>query len=238
MKKLLLLIPISTTLIGCGAKQEDIDLLQKELIQLKRQITQIEEKQVKIEQDISRLSKRVDNVAKVASENEIQIQKLKSFGTTEKPQNSIETAKEEEEPEKEGEEKVKIPDKPDELYRYGLDAYYKGKIEQARKIFEEFVRKYRDSELYDNALFWIGQTYYIEGKYDAAIKTFDRIINGCQTGEIMDCNKLPTAMLKKGFALLKMGEEDKARKVFMEVVRKFPDTEEAEIARKKLGVSG
>ncbi|WP_456393125.1 tol-pal system protein YbgF [Persephonella sp.] len=238
MKKLLITFPaVAVVLTGC-VKQEDVDLLQKEIIQMKKQLSQIEERQKKIEEDLSRLSQRVDNVAKVASENEIQLQKLRSFGKIEetKKQNST-TSTESEEPEKEGEEKVKIPERPDELYRYGLDAYYKGKIEQAREIFEKFVKKYRDSELYDNALFWIGQTYYIEGRYDAAAKTFDRIIKGCQTGEILDCNKLPTAMLKKGFALLKMGEKEEAKRVFRQLIKRFPDTEEAEIAQKKLEVS-
>jgi len=237
MKKLLLLFPVMTVaLTGC-VKQEDVDLLQKEIIQMRKQLSQIEERQKKIERDLSRLSKRVDSVAKVASENELQLQKLRTFGKIKEVKNTPSDTADFEEPEKEGEEKVKIPEKSDELYRYGLDAYYKGKVEQAREIFEKFVKKYRDSELYDNALFWIGQTYYIEGKYDAAVKTFDRIIEGCQTGQILDCNKLPTAILKKGFALLKMGEKEEAKKVFRQLVNRFPDTEEAEIARKKLEVS-
>ena len=216
-------------LTGC-VRQEDVDLLQKELVEIKKEIAQIKENQKNIQEDLSGLSKRVDNVSKVASQNSIELQKIKSFGRSEKK------SEEEKELEKEGEEKVKIPENPDELYRYGLDAYYKGKIKEAREIFERFIKRFKDSELYDNALFWIGQTYYTEGRYEKAVKTFDRLINECKTGKILDCNKMPTAMLKKGFAFLKMGETNKAKTVFRELIKNFPDTEEAEIAKKKLEV--
>ncbi|WP_456465720.1 tol-pal system protein YbgF [Persephonella sp.] len=215
-------------LTGC-VKQEEVDLLQKELVEIKKELAQIKETQKGIQEDLAGLSKRVDNVSKVASQNSIELQKLKSFGQSR-------NKTEESELEKEGEEKVKIPENPEELYRYGLDAYYKGKIEVAREMFEKFIKKFKNSELYDNALFWIGQTYFAEGRYDKAVKTFDRLINECETGKILDCNKMPTAMLKKGFALLRMGETNKAKDVFREVIKNFPDTEEAEIAKKKLEV--
>ncbi|NPA58635.1 MAG: tetratricopeptide repeat protein [Aquificae bacterium] len=239
MKKILFSIPFSTVfLVGC-TQQTDVDVLQKEVIRLKQQVAQLQEKQEKMEGDISRLSDRVDNVAKVASKNEIALRKIQSFGKVE----GVELA-EENSPSslsqlpKEGEEKVKMPENPEELYRYGLDAYYKGKIEQAREIFKEFISKYKDSELYDNALFWIGQTYYTEGNYEKAVQVFDRLIQGCQSGEIVDCNKLPSAMLKKAFALMKMGETEEANRILRQLIDNFPDTEEAEIARRKLGVEG
>lgn len=222
MKKYLTLIP-ATLLISACAKQEDIDLLQKELIELKKEVAQIKQNQIQVKEDIAQLSKRVDNVSKTASQNALELQKLKSFGKVEK-----ETLP------KEGEEKVKIPEKPDRLYKYALDAYFKGKMEEAKEGFKKFIDKYKSSELYDNALFWLGQIYYTEGKYDTALKTFNRIVTGCETGEILDCNKLPAAMLKKAQCYIKLGETDKAKKVFQKIIKNFPDTEEAEISRKQL----
>ncbi|WP_293445071.1 tol-pal system protein YbgF [Persephonella sp.] len=229
MKKFIIYLSSGFIILTGCVKQEEVDLLQKELVEIKKELAQIKETQKNTQEDLADLSKRVDNVSKVASQNSIELQKLKSFGGSEKKA-------EEKELEKEGEEKVKIPENPEEIYRYGLDAYYKGKIQKAREMFETFTKRFKESELYDNALFWIGQTYYAEGKYDKAIKTFDRLINECKTGKILDCNKMPTAMLKKGFAFLKMGETNKAKSVFTELIKKFPDTEEAEIAKKKLEV--
>jgi len=229
MKKFIIYLSSGFVILTGCVKQEDVDLLQKELVEIKKELAQIKETQKNIQEDLADLSKRVDNVSKVASQNSIELQKIKSFGKPEKEA-------EEKEFEKEGEEKVKIPEKPEDIYRYGLDAYYKGKVEEAREMFEKFVKRFKDSELYDNALFWIGQTYYTEGRYDKAIKTFDMLINDCKTGKILDCNKMPTAMLKKGFAFLKMGETNKAKAVFKELIKTFPDTEEADIAKKKLEV--
>ncbi|SNZ07086.1 tol-pal system protein YbgF [Persephonella hydrogeniphila] len=230
MKKRLIIFSAGLlALTGC-VKQEEVDLLQKELIQIKKELSEIKEDQNRIKEDISLLSKRVDNVSKVASQNSLEIQKIKSFGEI-KPEKG-----KSEEIEREGEEKVKFPEKPEDLYKYGLDAYYKGKIEEAREAFSLFVKKFRDSELYDNALFWLGQTYYTEGRYDTALKIFSRLVNECMTGQISDCNKLPTAMLKEGYSLMKLGEVDKAKEVFKKILKEFPDTEEAEIAQKKLEV--
>ncbi|MBK3332979.1 tetratricopeptide repeat protein [Persephonella atlantica] len=222
MKKYLLLIPAATLISAC-VKQEDIDLLQKELIEVKKELAQLKQNQTQMKEDIAQLSKRVDNVSKTASQNALELQKLKSFGKVEK-----ETLP------KEGEEQVKIPEKPDRLYKYALDAYFKGKMEEAREGFKKFIDRYKDSELYDNALFWLGQIYYAEGRYSVALKTFDRIINGCKAGEILDCNKLPAAMLKKAQCHLKLGEKSKALKILKTIIDNFPDTEEAEISRKKL----
>ncbi|MDQ7056880.1 MAG: tetratricopeptide repeat protein [Persephonella sp.] len=176
-----------------------------------------------MKEDIAQLSKRVDNVSKTASQNALEIQKIKSFGSIKK----------EDIPE-EGKEQVKIPEKPDRLYKYALDAYFKGKMKQSKEAFEKFVKKYRNSELYDNALFWLGQIYYTEGKYEKALSIFDSLIQGCKTGQIVDCNKLPTAMLKKALCYIRLGEKSKAKKLLNTVVREFPDTEEAEISLKRL----
>ncbi len=222
MKKYLLLIPAAALISAC-AKQEEIDLLQKELIEVKRELAELKQNQTQMKEDIAQISQRVDNVSKTASQNALELQKLKSFGKVE-----------EETLPKEGEEQVKIPEKPDRLYKYALDAYFKGKMEEAKEGFKKFIDKYKDSELYDNALFWLGQIYYAEGRYSVALETFDRIINGCKTGEILDCNKLSGAMLKKAQCHLKLGEKSKALKILKTIIDNFPDTEEAEISRKKL----
>ena len=235
MKNFLLIIPFGFILLNGCAKQEEIDLLQRELVEVKKEISDIKEKQRKIEKDLSLLSKRVDNVSKIASSNALELQKLKSFGNSSSEDTENKNNKNINLP-LEGEEKVKTPETPEEIYKQGLDAYYKGKIEKARDYFERFINTFKNSELYDNALFWIGQTYYTEGKYEKALEIFNKLIRQCQEGLITDCNKLPTAMLKKAYSLLKLGQEKEAKEVFKQIISHYPETEEAEISRKKLEV--
>ncbi len=223
MKKIVYLLPFTIFMIGCGQNQQ-LDILQKELISIKKEIEQLKTQQKETEMNLRNLSLRIDNVSKNVAKNSIEIEKLKTFQKPPQPAKL----------KKEGEEKVLIPENPVDLYKKALDAYYKGKTEEARNLFEDFAEKYKDHELYDNALFWIGQTYYSEGNYEEAIKAWDRLIQGCESGEIADCNKYPMAMLKKAYAYIKLGNVEKAKEIFQEIIAKFPDSEESELAQRKL----
>jgi Uncharacterized protein conserved in bacteria len=74
---------------------------------------------------------------------------------------------------KEGKEEVAVPQNDKQLYQYALDLYFKGNIEESRKAFTEFLKKYPDSDLYGNAIFWAGQTFYAEKKYKDAIDIWE-----------------------------------------------------------------
>ncbi len=223
MKKIVFLLPAAALIIGCGQSNQ-VDLLQRELINLKKEVSQLRTQQKEIKMNIMDLSQRVDNLSKNVAKNSIEIEKLKTFQKAPPPSNLP----------KEGAEKVTMPENPVDLYKKALDAYYKGKIEEARQYFQEFASKYKNHELYDNALFWIGQTYYAEGNYQEAINAWNKLIQGCELGEIVECNKYPMAMLKKAYAYMKMGNKEEAKKILQEIIQKFPDTEEAELARRKL----
>ncbi|WP_457642445.1 tetratricopeptide repeat protein [Persephonella sp.] len=226
MKKILYMIPAGIIVFTGCAKQEDVNRLERKLVSLQKEVAQLKEEQEETKDNLKNLSIRVDNVSQIASKNSLEIEKIK---LAKKPEN-LETLEEE------GAEKVKVPEDPADLYKYALNAYYKGKTEEARKYFEIFVENYSDSDMYDNALFWIGQTYYTEGNYKKAIEAFDRLITECETGKAQECNKYPVAMLKKAYSYIKLGEIEEAKKILKKIVRRFPDTEEAELATRKLEV--
>ncbi|NPA53506.1 MAG: tetratricopeptide repeat protein [Aquificae bacterium] len=224
MKKVFLLLSaVAAVSTGC-TQNHQVDMLQRELIELKKEVSQLRTQQKELKMSLMDISQRIDNLSKNVAKNSIEIEKLKNFKKTPPPS----------ELPKEGVEKVIIPENPVDLYKKALDAYYKGKIEEARRYFKEFTEKYKNHELYDNALFWIGQTYYVEGNYTEAIKAWDLLIAGCESGEIVECNKYPMAMLKKAYAYMKMGNIEDAKRIFREIISKFPDSEEAELAQRKL----
>ena len=49
-----------------------------------------------------------------------------------------------------------------------------------------------------------------------------------------DGNKVPSAYLKQGIAFHKLGENANARLVLKELITKFPDSNEAKIAREQI----
>jgi TolA-binding protein len=47
-------------------------------------------------------------------------------------------------------------------------------------------------------------------------------------------NKVPASLLKQGFAFLNLGDEVNARLILKELIKKYPKSNEAAIARKKI----
>lgn len=99
----------------------------------------------------------------------------------------------------------------------------------ARKAFELFIKKFPDSDNADNARFWIADSYYRENWYEKAILEYQKVIETYPSG-----NKTPAALLKQGYSFAKLGEKGNARLILKELIRKFPGTSEAKMAKEKL----
>ena len=124
---------------------------------------------------------------------------------------------------------AEAPDTPDALYLKAKEQFDKGKYEVARNLFERFLERYGESEKADNAQFWIGEIYYREKWYEKAILEYQKVIETYPKG-----NKVRSALLKQGLAFLNLGDEDNARLILKELVRKHPDSSEAKIAAERL----
>jgi len=85
------------------------------------------------------------------------------------------------------------------------------------------------SEYSDNAQFWIGECYYFEKKYERAIVEYDKIVKNFPDGE-----KVPYALLKQGLSFLNLGDKQSARLLLQQVIKDYPNTSQARIARSRL----
>ena len=117
----------------------------------------------------------------------------------------------------------------EELYNRAKQAFDKGEHETARKGFLELLEKYPQSNLANNAQFWIGEIYYREKWYEKAILEYQKVIENYPQG-----NKVPSALLKQGFAFVNIADETNARLILRELMNKYPESSEAKIAGKKL----
>jgi tol-pal system protein YbgF len=223
MKKMLLVASmLSLTGISCVSQQDFISL-QNQMANLQQEVNELKSKHQNLEQKTENLAQRIDEVSNIAAKNSIEIQKLKLGYKP--PEN----------PPVEGQEQVKNASvNPEDIYNQALDLYYQGKLDEAEAKFKEFAEKYKNNHLYDNALFWIGQIYYTKGEYQKAIEVFQDLINKCESGEIKECNKLSDALLKIAYSYLKINNNEKAKFYFQKIVEKYPDSDEAEIAKRKL----
>jgi len=132
--------------------------------------------------------------------------------TTEAPQPSEET-----------------PSSPQSLYDTAYADYLRGNYDLAINGFQEFLRLLPDSELADNTQYWIGECYYSQGKFLQGVKEFDKVIMNYPQGD-----KLPAAHLKKALSYFELNQIGQAVIQLQQLIKEFPTSNEARIAREKL----
>lgn len=130
-------------------------------------------------------------------------------------------------PPKEASPKIKT-DK-ESLYGAAYELFKQAKYDKAREGFENFLKLYPDSEFSDNAQFWIGECHYFEKNYEKAIVEYDKVAKNFPEG-----NKAPYALLKQGLSFMKLGDNASAKLLLQQVVKDYPNTSQARIARAKL----
>lgn len=118
---------------------------------------------------------------------------------------------------------------PDTVYYTAYSDYIKKNYQYAIAGFKQFLKLFPNNTLADNSLYWIGECYYSQKMYQDAVSTFTELINIYSDGD-----KIPDAILKKGFALIEMGKQAEGIEVLKELTSKFPLSEEASLAQQKI----
>jgi len=116
-----------------------------------------------------------------------------------------------------------------DLYKDAYETLQKGDLEGARRKFEAFLKQYPNTELSGNAQFWIGETYYQKKDFEKAILEYEKAI-----AKYPETGKIPAALFKQALAFLELGDKTNARNLFRRVIERFPHSDQAEMAKKKL----
>jgi len=117
----------------------------------------------------------------------------------------------------------------DTLYSNGLRDITSGKYELARSEFLDYLKYYGDTDLASNAQFYLGEIAYKQKQYQDAVAAYDRVLSNYPKSF-----KLAPARLRKGMALIELGQKTSAVRELREVVKRYPGTEEDRQARAKL----
>jgi tol-pal system protein YbgF len=117
----------------------------------------------------------------------------------------------------------------DTLYSNGLRDIRSGKWDLARAEFQDYLRYYGSTDLASNAQFYLGEIAYSQKNFDQAIGEYDKVLNNYPKSF-----KLAPARLKKGMALVELGQKTSGVRELREVVKRYPGTEEDRLARAKL----
>ena len=120
-----------------------------------------------------------------------------------------------------------------QLYDQGYALYKQARYDDARQLLRRYTDEHPDTKLTDNALFWVGESYYDQAQYEQAILEYDKVIQ-----KFPRADKVPSALLKQAFAFDAIGDPTDAKILLRKVLREHPDSEQAAIARKKLEILG
>ena len=123
---------------------------------------------------------------------------------------------------------------PREQYDFAFELLKKRDYSGAGAALESFLKKNADHALAGNAIYWLGETHYVQKEYKAAAKVF---LDGYQkypTG-----SKAPDNLLKLGMSLAAYGDTSSACKTFNKLLATFPKapariTKAAKSEQKKL----
>jgi tol-pal system protein YbgF len=118
---------------------------------------------------------------------------------------------------------------PDQLYNTAYLDFTRGNYRVAVAGLEQYLQMFPDSELADNAQYWIGECYYSLGELARAETEFKNVLIRYPTG-----NKVPAATYKLGLVYLAQNRADVARRQFEAVIEKYPGTTEAKLAQERL----
>ena len=114
-------------------------------------------------------------------------------------------------------------------YRTAIVLYGQNRPAEARAAFQRIFDADPSGELADNALFWIGETYFSAADYPNAMKFYRRVAD-----EFGDQNKAPDALYKLGVTQAKTGDIVLARQTLGAVIARYPYAAPAAAARAEL----
>ncbi len=112
------------------------------------------------------------------------------------------------------------PDNSDaqSLYKDAYSHMLRRDYASAQSAFGALIKNHPQSRMAGNAQYWLGETYYVRGKYrpaaDAFLKAYRNYSNGI---------KAPDSLMKLAFSLSRLGQKGAACKTFAELDLKYPN---------------
>jgi len=118
------------------------------------------------------------------------------------------------------------------LYDRVMEEFKHRDYEAALAGFRFFLELHGQSSLAANAQYWAGECQYRLGRYKEALKSFYHVVSYYPLSP-----KLAASTLKIGQTYTRLKDHEKARMTYERVVDQYPESAEAELARKALDVA-
>lgn len=132
---------------------------------------------------------------------------------------------------------------PQDLYQTAYIDFSKGSYVLAIAGFREFLRRYPEHELANNAQYWIGEAHFSVARahenagqadkarqaLEQAVQEFKKVIANYPRGD-----KAPTALYKEALALIELKQPALAQARLRYLIDNFPQAQETPLARERL----
>lgn len=114
-------------------------------------------------------------------------------------------------------------------YDAAFDALKAGQYVQSAELFQNFLQLYPNGSYAPNALYWLGESYYVTQNYPLAQEQFQALLDRYPTHD-----KAAGALLKVGLSQYGAREYDAAERTLSEVASRYPGTDAARTAADRL----
>jgi tol-pal system protein YbgF len=118
---------------------------------------------------------------------------------------------------------------PQRLYDTAYADYASGQWSLAIQGFETYIKTFPRTEQTDDAQTYIGEAYMLDGKFEQAAAAYEKVITNYPAGDMV-----AMAYYKRGLALVRLNQPDRARESWQAVIEKFPDSDASRLAKQGL----
>ena len=121
------------------------------------------------------------------------------------------------------------PATPQQMYDAAFLLLKNAQYNASREGFEQFLEKFPNDTLADNAQYWIGELYSVQKQYREALVAFNQVLTRWPTSA-----KVPPSLLKIGYAFYELGDMAHARASLTKLITDYPDSSAVAMARRRL----
>lgn len=244
----LFLAGTAAALAGC-VSSTDIDALSSQISDLQRQVLQVQthgSSKEEIAQLQASLQKQTQSLLKAEADMQVELKSLSgqiqalqarleetNFRLEQISQQAAAAAQEARTSRDAAPGSAAPAADPQSMYQAAYGDYLKHNYDLAVLGFQQYLQAFPDTELSDNAAYWIGECYFGQGKFADAIQQFDSLQQSYPRSD-----KSASAWLKKGYALLELTQRQAGITQLRKVIREYPGSDEANLARQRLRALG
>ena len=117
-----------------------------------------------------------------------------------------------------------------EAYDAAFEALKAGQYAESARLFQSFLGRYPGGSYAPNALYWLGESYYVTQNYPLAQEQFQALLDRYPTHD-----KAPGALLKVGLSQYGLQDMEAAERTLQDVVSRYPGSDAARTAADRLG---